>query len=103
MTERNGAMVNGALIALGATAILDNLLAHGCSAYIVRFPTPVPPRPWKPRWSLSASSCCSSGWSGSGTPGGDNRLGLSPDRARAAHPVWSPGLGRDVGARWHAR
>lgn len=28
MTERNGAMVNGALIALGATAILDNLLAH---------------------------------------------------------------------------
>lgn len=28
MSERNGAMVNGALIALGAVAILDNLVAH---------------------------------------------------------------------------
>jgi uncharacterized membrane protein len=28
MTERTGAMANGALIALGATAILDNLVAH---------------------------------------------------------------------------
>lgn len=28
MSERNGAMVNGALIALGAVAILDNVVAH---------------------------------------------------------------------------
>lgn len=28
MNERNGAMVNGALIALGAVAILDNVVAH---------------------------------------------------------------------------
>lgn len=28
MSERNGAMVNGALIALGAVAILDNVVTH---------------------------------------------------------------------------
>jgi len=69
MSERTSAMVNGALIALGALAILDNVVAHiqentrgitgsfGCWACIARFPTVAPPLSSRSGWSSSASCC----------------------------------------------
>jgi hypothetical protein len=98
MTERTGAMANGALIALGATAILDNLVAHWLLGLHRAVPDTSVAVVVETALVAVGIACCWSGWSGSGTPGGDNRPPCPGASATATRP---DGLqAKDQGATW---